>query len=126
MKIKIESAWKTLCDASVSYTHLTQKPSPNQRERHIIHDYIRIEGDMKVLEEAPQDALIEMIDNKKVIGRLFKVRFISFDPQSLHTVELVDFPGIKIKMKDSGSLNRVPFKQGDEISVCLLYTSRCV
>ena len=98
----------------------TQKPSPNQRERHIIHDYIRIEGDMKVLEEAPQDALIEMIDNKKVIGRLFKVRFISFDPQSLHTVELVDFPGIKIKMKDSGSLNRVPFKQGDEISVVIL------
>lgn len=97
----------------------TQKPSPNQRERHIIHDYIRIEGDMKVLEEAPQDALIEMIDNKKVIGRLFKVRFISFDPQSLHTVELVDFPGIKIKMKDSGSLNRVPFKQGDEISVVI-------
>lgn len=52
---------------------------------------------MKVLEEAPQDALIEMIDDKKVIGRLFKVRFISFDPQSLHTVELVDFQESKLK-----------------------------
>ena len=96
-----------------------QKPGPNQRERHIIHDYIRIEGDMKVLEEAPRDALIEMIDNKKIVGRLFKVRFLSYDPQRWHTVELVDFPGVKIKMQDTGSLNKVPFKQGEEVSVVI-------
>ncbi|MFR2165503.1 MAG: hypothetical protein ACLS5K_04000 [Streptococcus salivarius] len=56
--------------------------SKSKRTSHI-HDYIRI-GRLKVLEEAPQDALIEMIDDKKVIGRLFKCDLSVLIPQSTY------------------------------------------
>lgn len=96
-----------------------QTPAPNQRERHIVHDYIRIVGDMKVLEESPEDRLKAAVDEGRLDGRLFKARFDSFDPVRGHLVELVDFPGIRIKMDHSAALDGVSFKRGEELSVII-------
>lgn len=85
----------------------------------------RLWGDHICLEQSPTDIICDLIDNKRLVGKVFNAYITTYDANKGHFVEFEGYPGIRFKLDHDNRLESSLVFSKTKISV-VVYRARYV
>ncbi|QGX47336.1 hypothetical protein GPZ88_09920 (plasmid) [Streptococcus ruminicola] len=101
----IKDTVHTFDEVEFNYTGFRRGRGKNTNsENENTNNTILLQGEHISFEEKPVIRLKRLIEEKKMVGKVFKAYLITYDPTKKHFIELEDFPGVLVKLKPQAEI----------------------